>query len=72
MHLGPKIFGVRYALFLAYGVEANGKRFEQRFLLVLVWVGAVYSQFPVHLVNFVWRNNSLQFTWDRYGFLIVL
>ena len=59
MHLGPKIFGVHLALFLAYGVEGNGKRFEQGFLLVLVWVGAVYSQFSVCHVNVVWRNNSL-------------
>ena len=45
MHLGLKIFGVHYALFLAYGVEANGKKFEQGLLLVLVWVGAVYLVF---------------------------
>ena len=31
MHLGPKIFGVHLALFLAYSVEANGKDLNRGF-----------------------------------------
>ena len=28
MHLGPNIFGVHYALFAAFGVETNRKKFS--------------------------------------------
>ena len=72
MHLGSKIFGVHKAIFWRRALKLMKKEFEHVLLLVLVWVGAVYSQFSVHHINVVRCNFGLQFTWDHYGCPIVL
>ena len=40
-------------LFLESGVETDGNRFQLGVLLILVWIGAVQSQFLAHQIYFL-------------------